>query len=414
MANISSTMNKHNPSLIDLAKTIFYIGFTGYGGPAVLGQMKKELVHRKEWVKEEDFMNALSLADILPGATGVTLLGYLGYKLKGIWGWILSSGLYVLPAFLFTTIMAQLYFTYDSIGIVKKIFTGLGALVVALLINAVINLSKPVFGKSITRGYQAGKAIIIIIPAFYLAFFTRINATYIYLLSGTLGFLLYYFTSEILIVKETRAELAEEKKENFLWSNILTSHFTYLIFLLIIIGMLLWYFIPLAGVLISSFLHMGTFALGSGLTIIPLMKSIAVDQNHWVSLKQFQDGLAIGQITPGPVLITAAFIGYRVMGWFGAVIATISIFLPSLILIVIFGGLHEKIKHLKIVKVIIKGFLAGFIGIILAITLQFAEKSLVNWQTWFIFIGTLFLVVKLKKDILLVIAGTVILSLIIF
>ena len=144
------------------------------------------------------------------------------------------------------------------------------------------------------------------------------------------------------------------------------------------------------------------------------MKSIAVDQNHWLTLTQFQDGIAIGQITPGPVLITAAFIGYRVFGWLGAFVATISIFLPSLIFIVIVGGFHEKIKHLKPVKVVIKGFLAGFIGIITAIAYQFGEKSLIDWKTWLIFVAGLLIVSKLKKDVLWAIAGTIIVSLIIF
>jgi len=402
-------MNK--PTFKELAKTILYIGFTGYGGPAVLGQMKKKIVHQKQWVTEEDFMNSLSLADILPGATGVTLLGYLGYKIKGIGGWILSAGLYILPAFLFTTIIAQFYFKYNNIGFVQKIFTGLGALVVALLINALINLSKPVFG---TFGKHWYKAMLIAAPAFFLAFFTQINASFIYLLSGTLGFILYYFTHEVTVKKETPEQLKEEKREKIIWNNVFRSNFTYLLIGLISIGLILWYYIPTTGLLITSFIHMGTFALGSGFSVIPLMKSITVDQNHWVTLKQFQDGLAVGQITPGPVLITAAFIGYKVMGWWGALLATISIFLPSLTLIVIFGSFHERIKHLKSVKVVIKGFLAGFIGIITSIALQLGEKSLINWQTWAIFFTSLLLVVKLKKDVIWVILGTIIISLIIF
>jgi chromate transporter len=400
------------PTLFQFAKTALYIGIIGYGGPAVLGQMKKKLVHERGWVSGENFMNALSLADILPGATGVTLIGYLGYKLKGIKGWLLGAGLYVLPAFLYTTALAWFYFKYNNIGFVQKIFTGLGALVVALLVNALINLSKPVFGKS--GIYRYLKAIAIALPAFLLEFFAGINATFIYILSGTLGFTLYYFSKEIVVAQETRAEIEEEKKEKIIWKSILTSHFTYLLFLLVMIGFLLWYFVPLLGLLISSFMHMGTFALGSGFTIIPLMKSIAVDQNHWVTLKQFQDGLAVGQITPGPILITAAFIGYRVMGWLGALIATVSIFLPSLTLIVVLGGFHERIKHLKVVKAIIKGFLAGFIGIITAIAVQFGEKSLINWQTWLIFIISLIVIAKFKKDVIWVITGTIIASFFLF
>ena len=403
-------MNK--PTLKELAKTVLYIGFTGYGGPAVLGQMKKKLVQEKQWVSEEDFMNSLSLADILPGATGVTLLGYLGYKIKGVWGWILSSGLYVLPAFLFTTILAQIYFQYNNIGFIKKIFAGLGALVVALLLNALVNLSKPVLKSS--GKYGLLKALVIALPAFYLEFFTTTNATFIYLLSGTLGFLLHYFSHDVQVPQETPKELKEEKKEKFVWKNIFTSHFTYVLLSLLVIGFTLFLMMPKIGIIITSFLHMGTLALGSGMTIIPLMKSIAVNDNHWITLKQFQDGLAIGQITPGPVLITAAFIGYRITGWLGAFIATVSIFLPSLILIVVFGNFHERIKHLKAVKVVIKGFLAGFIGIITAIALQFGEKSLINWQTWAIFFTSLLVIIKLKKDVIWVILGTIIISLIIF
>jgi len=172
--------------------------------------------------------------------------------------------------------------------------------------------------------------------------------------------------------------------------------------------------IPMIGLIISSFVHMGTFALGSGMTIIPLMKSIAVNDNHWITLKQFQDGLAIGQITPGPVFITAAFIGYKVASWLGAVVSTMAVFLPSLLLIVILGKFHEQIKHQKLVRVIIKGFLAGFIGIISSVTLQFAQKSLINWQTWAIFFASLFVIVKLKKDVLWAILGTIIVSLLVF
>lgn len=133
-----------------------------------------------------------------------------------------------------------------------------------------------------------------------------------------------------------------------------------------------------------------------------------------MTLKQFQDGLAIGQITPSPVLITATFIGYKIMGWLGALVATISIFLPSLILVVILGSFHERVKHLKAVKVVIKGFSTGFIGIITAIAVQFGEKSITNWQTWTIFLVSLLLIIKFKKDVIWVILGTIIASLFVF
>jgi len=298
------------PTLLQFVKTVFYIGITGYGGAAITAQIKKKLVHEKEWVAEDDFMNTLSLAQILPGATGVSLMGYLGYKLKGITGWFLGPFLYVLSAFLFTTILAFLYFQYNSLPVVQKLFMGLGALVVA---GVVLALTGSIF-----------------------------------------------------------------------WNLFLT------------------------------FSQIGVVAFGGGFTAIPLIQRIVVDGNHWLSLIQFRDGIAIGQITPGPVFITAAFIGYKVAGWLGAVFATLGVFLPSLLLMLLLGKFHEQIKHLKLVRVIIKGFLTGFIGIIGSVALQFSEKSLINWQTWAIFFASLFVIVKLKKDVIWAILGTIIVSLLVF
>lgn len=169
----------NRPSFKDSIKTILHIGITGYGGPAILAQMKKTIVHHNQWISEPDFMNTLSLAQILPGATGVTLLGYFGYKLKGLLGWILFPFLYILPAFLFTTILAQLYFQYHSLSLIQKLFSGLGALVVALLINAVFQLAKPVFGKFDRHDY---KGFIISGLGFFLSTFTQINTIYVILL----------------------------------------------------------------------------------------------------------------------------------------------------------------------------------------------------------------------------------------
>jgi len=345
------------PTLLQFAKTVLYIGATGYGGPAIIAQMKKKLVHEKEWVAEEDFMNTLSLAQILPGATGVSLMGYLGYKLKGIAGWFLGPFLYVLPAFLFTTTLALLYFQYNSLPIVQKLFAGLGALVVGLLVNAILQLSKPVFGKADARDY---KGVIIALVGFLLAVFTHVNIVLIILISGFLGFVFYFFTKEFESLKLSDAKPA---RTTFVGS-IISKDIAYLLTGLVAAGAALFLTGSIFWKLFSTFSQIGVIAFGGGFTTIPLIQHIVVDGNHWLSLIQFRDGIAIGQITPGPVFITAAFIGYKVAGWLGATFATLAIFLPSLLLMLILGKFHEQIKHLKLVRVIIKGFLAGFIGII--------------------------------------------------
>lgn len=246
--------------------------------------------------------------------------------------------------------MAQLYFIYGSLAIIQKLFTGFGALVVALLINAIINLGKPVFGKTDRKDY---KGVVIALITFSLSIFTRINTIYIILIAGVLGISFYFFTKEFEGIKETKLKNAETKIVPHFG---LSKDISFLLLGIVAISLLLWLTHSIFWQLASTFFPIGSFAFGGGFTTIPLIKNIVVDQHKWLTLMQFRDGIAIGQITPGPVFITAAFIGYKVAGWLGELVSTVSIFLPSLLLIIILGNFHEQIKHLKLVKVIIKGF----------------------------------------------------------
>jgi chromate transporter len=177
---------------------------------------------------------------------------------------------------------------------------------------------------------------------------------------------------------------------------------------------LVGFLLPQVRSLIIVFVTCGLFAFGGGFTIIPLIQHQVVDAHHWVTLQQFINGIALGQVTPGPTLITATFVGYKVMGVLGALFATLAIFLVPILSMMALADIHAKIRDLKIVKVVVKGFLAGFIGLLAAITLQFAFKSLISWQAWVIFGASLIWIMYLKKDSLWAILGTVLLSLLIF
>jgi chromate transporter len=133
-----------------------------------------------------------------------------------------------------------------------------------------------------------------------------------------------------------------------------------------------------------------------------------------MTLSQFRDGIAIGQITPGPIFITATFIGYRVFGLLGALAATVAVFLPSLILITAISRVQANIKNMKSYRTITKGFLAGFIGILVATTLRFGYAALISWQAWAIFGVSLVWLLYLKKDPIWPILVTIIVSLFIF
>lgn len=394
------------PSLLEIMKTALYIGTIGYGGPAILALMKKVIVHEKEWISEEEFMNALSLAAILPGAVGVTLFGYIGHKLRKPWGGILAPFSFVLPAMIAITLLAWAYFTYGELKFVHSIFMGLGALVVALLVHATLMMGKSVFPKIDRYSY---KGIIIAALSFSGIIFLHLNVIYIILISGIIGAFFFYFSGEFEQEKmpgDLKVEMAVPKAGKF--QNYLP--------LLLIAGTLaaIFWFVTGTWTLYATFLKIGALAFGGGYTAIPLIQQVVVDGMQWLNLTAFRDGIALGQITPGPVFITATFIGFKVKGVIGALVATLGIFTPSLAAILLVGRAHARIKNYKIVKVIIKGFLSGFIGLLLAVVYQFGVHSLVSWQTWTIFAVSAAYLIGWKKDAIWLILSIIVVSLLLF
>jgi chromate transporter len=371
--------------------------------------MKKTFVQEKEWISEKEFMNALSLAQILPGATGVSVMGYIGFKLRKLWGGILAPLCYILPATILMIVLAWVYFTYGDLPFVKALFAGLGALVVALLVNATLILGKSVFKKV---GLKDWKGFTIGLIAFVGIYFFNWNVIWIILLAGILGFLLYYFTGEFEDVKAKNGEPLLADPDVLKREPLSAKDFTPVILAAAIL--LFGLFLPYTRELITAFLGIGAFAFGGGFTTIPLIQHQVVDAHGWLTIKQFVDGIALGQITPGPVFITATFIGYRVAAIGGAILATLAIFTPSLVAMIALADIHGRVQNLKVVKVVVKGFLSGFIGLLLAVTLQFAFKSLVSWQAWFIFILSIGWLMVLKKNSVWAILGTIGLSLMLF
>jgi chromate transporter len=398
-------MNK-TPSLFEMVKTALYIGTIGYGGPAILALMKRVIAHEKKWISEEEFMNALSLVQVLPGPAGATLLGYIGHRLKGLWGGILVPSAFVFPAMAAITALAWAYFKYGNLAFVQSIFMGLGGLVVALLLNATLLMGRSVFKKIDRNSY---KGLVISALAFLGIYFLKWNVIYIVLISGVLGILFFYFSGEFEQEKAPALltiEIEVLKKPPVM-------KFLPLLVLVAVLALIFW---TIAGTwtIFATFFKIGMFAFGGGFTAIPIIQHEVVDGMHWLDLTAFRDGIALGQITPGPVFITATFIGYKVKGVIGAFVATVGVFAPSLTAIMFVGKAHAKIKNLKIVKVIIKGFLSGFIGLLLAVTLQFGIHSLSRWQTWAIFVLSGVYLIWWKKDVAWLVLAVIAVSLFVF
>lgn len=389
------------PNVWDMLKTSLYIGATGYGGPAILAHIKTVIVKEKKWVTDRDFMESLSLSQLLPGAIGVTLMGHLGYKLKKTWGAILMPLGFSFPAFALIISLSWAYLKFGHLSFIKSLFMGLGALVISLLINALFNIGRSVFPTPTWRDWPG---ILIVSMAFVATYFLHLNIVYQIIIAVGMGLLLYTQTFK----KTTPPEHQPEQSERVYTSP--TSTREVLIPMVVLSLFLGAVIVSPAGSLFLSFMKVGALAFGGGFTSIPLMQQVAVTQHHWVDLMQFRDGIAMGQITPGPVLITAAFIGYTAQGLLGATAAILGIFFPSWLAVLILGAFHSKIKNHPATRAAMKGLLASFLGFILATTVRFGIESLINWQTWTIFVLSGLAIIYYKKDPLWSIAATVIVS----
>ena len=397
--------------LKELIKVSLYTGATAYGGPAMFAQIKKKFVTEKKWIDENEFLDVLSFVQILPGATGILTMACIGYKLREVKGALVVSFFFILPTFLAITFLSYLYFNFRNLSLVKSLFTGLGAMVVALLMNAVVTLGKTVFPKFSIRYY---KGFLIAALIFMFSFWLRINFVYLIIDAGILGFLSYYFTGEYDRVSESDNPVLPDFNKGSISNAVawLAPYSVFIIANLVILFIVL--FFPALQELFLSFFKIGLLAFGGGFNSIPLIQHEIISVHHWLTLSEFRDGIALGQITPGPVLITSAFIGYKVHGIFGAVTSTVAIFTPSLVLLFLLYNIHSKLTRLPAINVIMKGVLAGFIGLLISTTIHFGIESLFDWRTWLVFTLSLIALLKFKIDPLWIIIGSVIISIILF
>jgi len=338
------------------------LGATAYGGPAMINQIKETTVRKSGWIKEEEFMRGVALCQLIPGATMVQIVTYVGYRIRGIWGALTAAVAFVLPAFIALLVLSAIYFKYHSLWFIQALFKGLGAIVVAIILNACIT-----FGRSVPKDW---KVILIAVLSFF-AFFLQWNFVLIFVFAAVAGLLLRpkIFPMKAGPSGEASPGVARDKEY-------------------VIIG-LLAAFISLAFVvshlvdskttaLSLNLAKIGAVAFGGGFTAIPLIQYEMVDRFQWLSTKEFLDGIALGQVTPGPILITATFVGYKVSNFSGAIMATVGVFFPSFFILVLLIPYHDRLRGVEKVRMMEQGVLGSFIGMLALVLYNFGRASLVD------------------------------------
>ncbi len=325
----------------------------------------KSLNSKKGWMNEEETDKALAMVQLYPGPVFVDLVIFISYKLKGIIGAFLATFFFLTPSFLIMLFLSFIYFYYGKLSYIHPLFIAIEAMVIGVIIKVAFD-----FGTKYTKD----KTSSLIAAISFILLLYKINAFYIILFAF---FASIFFKADKILQKN-------DKKINFLPIIISGALFLFLL----IYG----YF---KSRLLFEMFKVGAVAFGNGMTILPLLEQVVLN-NHWMNLKEFTDGIAFGQITPGPFLITATFIGYKVSGIIGAILATIGIFYPSFFYTIVMSEIYEKIKHLTIIQKILKSLLASFTGMIFYVALSLSKVSLVN-NTGFVYAIFAFIGVKYFK-----------------
>lgn len=374
------------PSLFQLFTSFLRLGITAFGGPAMVAYIRKMAAEKKHWLDDPSVRDGVALCQTIPGATAMQMSAYVGFRTRGVAGAGASFIGFGLPAFLFMMILSALYArTYTLPGVVS-IFSGLQAIIVAVVANATLS-----FGRSSIKNWK--NVINAIIAA--VLFGLKINPILVIIAAAFLGIILYGEQPHGGVINPK--DRAHIPKSLFLILSVAGIGFGSLYFLdrkLFDLAALMF--------------RIDLFAFGGGFASVPLMFYEVVQVRQWLDSPTLLNGIVLGQVTPGPIVITATFVGYLLKGALGGLIATLAVFLPSFMIVVGTAPYFGRLRSSPYFKKVISGILCSFVGLLLTVTIRFALN--IPWDLPRIFLSSAALVALiLKVDILwVVLAGTVI------
>jgi chromate transporter len=346
----------------ELARAFLKLGAMSYGGPAIMGIMQAELQEKRGWLSKEKFLEGLALVNMLPGP-GATQLGiFVGYDRAGWRGGLIAGLCFILPAFFIMLALTFLYSAYGAMPALRGAFYGLGPVVLGIFIVAVYRLG--------SNALQGRSQVLLAVLAALTVACTPLGIVTTLLLAGCFGVMLYRSQRAGAIAAVTILLLfagfhglpavvnapAAAPDAPRLWD------------------------------IASFFFKVGALTFGGGLTVLAFVQEQVVNQLHWLTPQEFLDGLALGQLTPGPILMLAAYVGYKLAGLAGATAGSIAIFLPSFIVMLSVLPVLARLQHLAWLKAAMRGISAAVIGAISMSLLQMAPHAVPDAFTFFLLV----------------------------
>ena len=355
----------------------------------MIAYIRSMVVEQKKWIDDASFRNGVAFCQMVPGATAMQAAAYVGLMARGVPGAAVSFIGFGLPAFLFMMLLSVFYMQAQDLPMMISAFNGLQTIIVSIVANAALT-----FGRISIKNWQGGAIAIVAGSLFGFG----INPLLVILLAAIAGILLYLKQPSPIVSSPVR--------------RISTYRPVLIIIAAVILGFAVL-FITNRGLfdLAALMFRIDLFAFGGGFASVPLMFHEVVNVNSWMDSKTFLNGISLGQITPGPIVITATFIGYVLYGLWGGTIATISVFLPSFLIVAGVAPYFAKLRGFPYFNKAVSGILSSFVGLLFAVTVLFALK--IPWDFFRILLAVAaFVALLLKVEIYWVVIAGIIISVI--
>ena len=353
--------------------TFLKIGSMSYGGAASVGIMQTEVLEKRAWIPREQFIEGLALVNTLPGPGGVQLGIFLGFTRAGWWGGILAGLCFILPAFCILLALTLVYHHYGALPSMRHLFYGLSPVVLGIFAMSVYRL-----GRAAVR--DRTQVLLALGSALALGL-TGVGIVPTMLLAGAAGVVRYSsctwgIAAGLVIIMLYGA---------YHWGS---AWVTIPAFTGPAIDPAMTSLTPGLWEIGLFFLKVGAFTFGGGLTILAFIQDQVVNHLHWLTPQQFLDGLALGQLTPGPIVMLAAFVGYAVGALWGAVVAAVAVYLPSFILMLAVLPVMERIKRLAWMKAALQGISPAVIGMTAVAVIRMLPHAIPDLITGLLAVGT--------------------------
>jgi chromate transporter len=369
--------------IAELVRYFLRLGLLGFGGPvALVGQMERELVTDRAWLTKEQMREAIAICQSLPGPLAIQVGIYISYLRGGFWGAWAGGWSFIFPNFVIVAALAALYVYLGDLKPVTAVFYGVSPAVIALILHSCYRLAK--------LGMEDWLQWAIAAAAFGVTVILQAEVALVFIAAGVVGVLYYgsIFRRPPALLQLAALPAAAMHAPDASGS--------------VLANLLLF------------FLKAGSLTFGSGLVIVPFLEQGLVQQYGWLDQRQFLIAVAIGMISPGPVVITATFVGYLVAGFWGSLVSTVGIFLPSFLLVLVAAPLLARHRGNSNVQGFVKGAYAAAIGTILGACILLGRIAIGDWATILIGLGSLAVLFRWKVSNPVLIAATAIIGLIVY